>query len=195
MRNLFLNLFETIKRRKGYFLFLLLLSVLAVVLGIIGAINLSETSIDLSNISYIRFLKGGSYGSMIFSLLLSLTIFFLAILICHIKPFLLPLGFVFYLYLIYSQTFILLSIILIYGIFNCMILFIILLIYFLLLWFIFLMLMCELVGMLKVQNYLKTCFSVKESKVLIWLIGLVVLSIIFSLILLILEKFVILLIF
>ena len=71
MRNLFLNLFETIKRRKGYFLFLLLLSVLAVVLGIIGAINLSETSIDLSNISYIRFLKGGSYGSMIFSLLLS----------------------------------------------------------------------------------------------------------------------------
>ena len=195
MNNIFYGLFDCVKKRKGYFLFLLILSVVAIVLGVIGAINLSELTIDLSNISYIKFLKGGGYGAMLFSLLLSLSIFFFAILICHIRPFLLPLGFVFYLYLIYSQTFILINILLIYGIFNCMILFILLIIYYLILWFLFLMLMCELLNLVKINNYFKTCFSLRESKVMVWLTCLIVLSVVFSLILLILEKFVILLIF
>ena len=195
MNNFFYNLFDSFKRRKGYFLFLLILGIVAVVLGVVGAINLTGNTIDLTNISYIKFLQGGSFGSLIFGLIFSLLVFFILMLICHLKKFLLPFGIVFYLYLIYSQTFILLSIILIYGIFNCIILFVLLLIYFIFLWIIFLFLMCELINFVKIPHFFKTCFSLRESKVLIWMLSLIIVSIIFSLILLILQKFVILLIF
>ena len=195
MKLFLFNLLDCVKRRKGYFLFLIIIGVLAIVLGVVGAINLSGHSIDLTNISYIKFLKGGGFGSMMFGIFLSLSVFFFAILICHTKPFLLPLGVVFYLYLIYSQTFILLSIVLIYGIFNCAILFVFLLIYFLILWILFLFLLCELINLVKSSNYFKKCFSLRESNVIIWLISLFLVSILFSLILLILQKFVILLVF
>lgn len=189
------GLFDNVKRRKGYFLFLLVLTVLAIILGIIGAINLGDLSIDLSHIAYIKFLQGGSFGSMIFGLFLSLCIFFFAIMLCHWKTFLLPFGIIFYLYLIYSQTFILVSVILIYGIFNCVILFSFMLIYSILLWTIFMLLMCEFINFLKTQHYFKTCFSLRESKILIWLICLIMLTVVFSLVLMILKKFVILLVF
>ena len=191
-------MFDCVKRRKGYFLLLLLLSIVAIVLGVIAAVNFGGGvfSVDLSNISYIKFLKGDSgLMSLIFGMVLSLGVFFAVILICNWKPFLLPLGIIFYLYLVYSQAVILMSIILIYGILNCIILIVLLLVYSLLVWLIFLLIMSELINVTNDSQYFRTCFSFNNSKALLHLILLISLTAIFSLILLILKNYVILLIF
>lgn len=197
MGHIFGGLFDCVKRKKGYCLFLIFLSVVAIVLGVIAAINFgSVLTIDLSHISYIKFLSGNcSFASMLFGLLLSLIVFFCVILLCHWKKFLLPFAVVFYLYLVYSQAVVFMSIVLIYGIFNCIILAVLLLAYSIMVWTIFLLLMCEFLWLNKSYSYFKTCFSLKESKVLIYLFFLCILVILFSLILTILKNYVILLIF
>lgn len=191
-------MFDCVKRRKGYFLLLIIFSVVAIALGVIAAVNFGGGvfSIDLSNIAYIKFLKGScSFISMMFGLLLSLFVFFATCLICHWKKFLIPLGVVFYLYLVYSQAVVFMSIILIYGIFNCVILAVLLLVYSLLIWALFLLILCELASFTNSHNYFRCCCSFQESKVLWFLIGLIILTLIFSLILMILKNYVILLIF
>ncbi len=195
--NIFYGLFDCVKRKKGYFCCLLLLSLLAVVLGVIAAVNFGGGvfAVDLSNIAYIKFLKGGGFVTMIFGLILSLTVFFLVILICNCKPFLMPLGVLFYLYLVYSQAVILMSIILIYGILNCIILVILLLVYTLIIWAMFLCVLCELSCFCGQTGYFRNCFSFKNSKVMLYVCGLYLLTFIFAMILLILKSYVILLIF
>lgn len=197
MRNIFGGLFDCVKSKKGYCWFLIFLSVVAIVLGVIAAINFgSVLTIDLSHISYIKFLSGNcGFASMLFGLLLSLMVFFCVILLCHWKKFLLPFAVVFYLYLVYSQAVVFMSIILIYGIFNCIILAVLLLAYSIIVWAIFLFLMCEFLCLNKTYSYFKTCFSLKESKVLLYLIFICLLVVLFSLILTILKNYVILLIF
>lgn len=196
MRYFFGDLFNCIKLKKGYFVLLILLSIVMIILGVVACINLDNSlTIDLSNISYMKFLKGGGFGSMMFSLFLALSIFAIALILCHWKTFLIPIGIIFYLYLVYSQTFIFVSIILIYGIFNCIILLILLLLYLFFLWSIFLMLCCELSCHCKSPSYFRDCFSFKRSKVLFFLLSLLMLTLIFTIILTVLKKFVILLIF
>jgi hypothetical protein len=198
MNKIFGGMFNSIKRKKGYFIILLLLSVVAVVLGVIAAINFGGGifDIDLSNIAYIRFLKGNcGFMSMMFGLILSLLVFLVVILICHWKSFLLPLGIVFYLYLVYSQAVIFVGIITIYGFLNCIILAVLLLVYSLLIWSVFLIIMCELSCLVNSHNYFKSCFSIRESNIILFLIFILILTLIFSLILMILKNYVILLIF
>ncbi len=198
MNKFFGGLFDCVKKKKGYFLVLIILSLVAVVLGVIAAVNFGGGifSVDLSNIAYMRFLKGDcSFVSMIFGMILSLCVFFFIILICHSKSFLTPLGIIFYLYLVYSQAVIFMSIILIYGILNCIILAVMLLVYSLFIWVLFLMILCEVACLTNGFGYFKSCFSFKESKVLTFLICVMVSTLIFALILTILKNYVILLIF
>ena len=198
MNNLFSKIFESVKIKKGYFILLIFLTIISIVLGVIAAMNFGSGifTIDLSNISYIKFLKGDTgFMSLIFSMILSLSIFFFAVLICNWKTFLLPLGIVFYLYLVYSQTVIITSVILIYGILNCIILVLLLLVYSVLVWCLFLVLMTELGCVVNENGYFKTCFSVKRSKVLWFLILLSLLTFAFVVVLVVLKNFVVLLIF
>ncbi len=196
MRYFFSDLFKCVNLKRGYFSLLIALSIVMVVLGVVGSVNLnSGLTIDLSNISYIKFLKGGGFGSMMFSLFLAISIFVFALILCHWKTFLIPLGLIFYLYLVYSQTFVFVSIILIYGIFNSIILLVLLLLFLLVLWTIFLLLCCELSCHSKSSSYFRDCFSFKRSKVLFFLLSLLILTLIFTIILTILKKFVILLVF
>ena len=197
MRLFFNGLFDCVKRRKGYFTILLLLSVFAIVLGVIAAVNFGGGvfAVDISNIAYIRFLKGGGFMSMLFGLMFSLLVFFVVILICYFKHFLTPIGILFYLYLVYSQAVIFMSIILIYGILNCIIFVALLLVYSLLVWTLFLFVLCELANLCNQQGYFKSCFSLRESKVLLYLLGLIIITFLFALVLAILKNYVILLIF
>ncbi len=192
------GLFECLKRKKGYFFILIVFSIIAIVLGVIAAINFGGGvfAIDLSNIAYIRFLKGDSgFMSMYFGLVLSLLIFFLAIITSNCKPYLIPIGLLFYLYLVYSQTVILMSVILIYGILNCIILVALLLVHTIIVWLLFLLILCEISCFTNLNGYFKSCFSFKSSKIMIYLICLLLITFVFSLILLILKNYVVLLIF
>ena len=195
---IFKNLFDCVKRKKGYFTFLVILSVVCVVLGVIAGIKLKgETfTIDLSHIAYIKFLGGHcGFVSMIFGLLLSLLVFYGVILLCNCKKIFVPLGVLFYMYLVYSQAVIFMSIISIYGILNCIILAIILLIFTILVWILFMFAMCEFVCHTSKFFYFKNCFSLRESRALVFLIMLIVLIVVFSLLLLVLKNYVLLLIF
>ena len=190
--------FDCIKRKKVYFVLLIVAAILAIVLGVIAAINLSDEALtsSLSNIAYIRFLKDEiGFVSMIFTLVLSLCIFFSIIFLCHWKSFLIPLGFLFYLYLIYSQIVIFLSMILVYGIFNCIIFAVLLLVYILSVWFVFVLIVLELSCFTNSHSYFKDCCSMTRAKVLMYFIIMMVATVIFSLILLILKNYIILLVF
>ena len=197
MNGSFCSLFDCVKKKKGYFTFLIIFSLLAIILGVVAAINFGGGvfSVDLSNIAYIRFLQGGGFVSMVFGLMLSLLMFFIAIILCNIKSYLIPLGVLFYLYLVYSQTVIFMSIILIYGILNCIILAVLLLVYTTLIWATFLLVVCEVASLTNNSGYLKSCCSVRESKVIWYLLIMLTLTFIFCLIMMILKNYVVLLIY
>ena len=197
MNIFFRDLFDCLKQRKSYFIILLFLSLTSIILGVVAAINFSGGLfvVDLSNIAYIRYLKGGGFMSMIFGLMLSLMVFVFVVIICNKKSFLAPLGLIFYLYLVYSQAVIITSIILIYGILNCLILAIILLIYTCIIWALFILILCEISCLDKKDNYFRCCFSFHKSKVALFLLLMLITTLIYAFILLILKSYVILLIF
>lgn len=197
MNTYFCGMFDCIKRKKGYFFVLLILSLLAIILGVIAAINFdSALTIDLDHIAYIKFLQGGaSFLSMTMGLILSILIFFLLISACHAKPYLIILAVVFYSYLVYSQAVIFMSIVLVYGILNCIILALLLLIYSLFIWTMFLLLCCELSCFCNTHNYFKTCFSWKNCKALVYLCCCLIATLLFAIILSILKNYVLLLVF
>lgn len=194
----FSRMFDCVKIKKVYFVFLILLSVIAIVLGVITAINFGGGvfAINIDHISYIKYLKDDcGFGSLIINMVLSLSVFCFIMLFCNYKKFLMPIALIFYFYLIYSQVVIFVSVILVYGFFNCIIFAILLLIYDILIWSVFLLLMLEFSCVCGDYNYVKRCFSFKESKVLIFLAIIIALIIVFSLILMILKSYVVLLIY
>jgi len=198
MNRIFVGFLDCFKKKKGLLIFLIILSITALILGVIASVNFGGGvfSIDLSNIAYIKFLKGDcGMMSMVFGLILSLIVFFLVCLVCYSKTWLISLGIMFYLYLVNSQAVVFMSIILIYGFFNCVILSLILLVYTLIVWFVFLMLQCELACLTNSYDYFKCCCSFNKSRVMWLLCVLIALSFVFSLILMVLKNYVVLLIF
>ncbi|MBE5741223.1 MAG: hypothetical protein E7351_01670 [Clostridiales bacterium] len=198
MSQIFSSLFDCIKRKKGFFIILVLGAIVAIILGVFAGMNFSSGvfTIDLGNIAYIKFLKGDTgFVSMIFSLILSLGIFFLIIVVCGCKLFLIPLGVVFYLYLVYSQTVIFISVIMIYGFFNCIILAVLLLVYILFLIFLYTLVLTECVCIMRGGSYFKTCINLRECKVLIYFLLVIIATLVFTIIITILKSYVILLIY
>jgi len=195
---IFNSITDIIRTKKGYFIFLIILSILSITLGIFAGINISGgiLVVDLTNIAYIQFLTDEtSFVAMIFKLCVSLLTFFFLIHICNIKSFLLPLALIFFMYLVYSQTVVLISIIMLYGFFNCIILFILLLIYILLLISIFIFHCVESNKFCNCTNFFKESFCLRNSNIIIYLVLIIILTIIYCTILAILKSFVILLVY
>ena len=99
MRNFFYRIQNAVRIKKGLFVFLILLSIILIVLGVVASINFSGgvLVVDLSNIAYVQFLKEEcSFFSLILKLSLSLLIFLLIIVLCGYKPYLFPLALLFY---------------------------------------------------------------------------------------------------
>ena len=198
MRNLTFYMGDLIRTKKTFFLILILVSITAIILGIFAGINFSGgvLVIDLSNIAYIQFLKNEcGFVSMIFKLLLSLFIFFAIIYLTSFISAFLFLSVLFYMYLIYSQTVVFISLIMIYGFFNCIILALILLIYILIICFLFLLLCLDLSKHCNCQNYFNLTLNCQQSKTIIFLLGIAIVSLIFCIMLSILKSFVILLVY
>lgn len=198
MNNFFNLIGFNLKQKKGLFLLILLLTIITIVLAIFAGINFSEGifTVDLSNICYIQFLKGdcGWFG-LFFGLVFSLMIFALLITIFSCKPFLFPIAILFYLYLVYSQVVVVISLIVIYGILNCVILVLLLTIYNIILIALYLLILLDLNNHHRNGNYFSNCFNLNISIVPICLIAVLILCFVFSLILIILKSFVLLLVF
>lgn len=197
--NIFLGrMFEGVKRKKGFLFFLILLSVTAIILGVIASVKFSGgvLVVDLSNIACVEFLKCEcSFFSMFFKTILSLIVFMVLICLCGYKAFLMPLAILFYFYLIYSQTVVFISIILIYGFFNCVVFSLLHLIYILSVWFIFVMFIVEIYSMLGASKYFSCVFNFKNCNALLYVCCMVVLTLIFSIVLNILQSSILLLVY
>ena len=198
MNNFFNLIGYNLKQKKGLFLLILLLTIITIVLAIFAGINFGEGifTVDLSNICYIQFLKGdcGWFG-LIFGLVFSLLIFALLITVFSCKPFLFPIAILFYLYLVYRQTLVIVSLIVIYGIFNCVILILLLILYNIILVSLFLLMVLDLHNHCRNANYYANCFNTNISIVPVCLLFVLILCFIFSLILFILKSFVLLFVF
>lgn len=198
MNNFLIKIKCLLRQKKGLFIFLILFSIVLVILGVVAAINFSGgvLVVDLSNISYIQFLKDEcSFFSLMFKLLLSLVIFMIVIFLCGIKTYFFPLGLLFYGYLVYSQTVIFISMILIYGFFNCVIFALLLLIYIIIVCCVFVLFVSEISCYCNSTNYFKTVFNWRSSNVLLYLILTILITLIFCVILTILKSFVLLLVY
>ncbi len=195
--NILSNFFACVRRQTGFFIFLIIMTILAIVFGVIAAINFDGAivTIDLANIVYIKFLKGScGVAYFMFGSILAIAVYFIVIILCCCRRFLYPLAILFYLYLIYSQAVVFVSIILIYGIFNVLILLIFLIVYIIMLALIFMLIITDCLSICDSPFYLKTCFSM-NSNILIYSISLVVLSILFCLIVWVLKAFILLLVY
>lgn len=198
MNNVINNIFYVFRQKKKLFIFILILSIIACVLAIIAGVNFSEGvfSVDLNNICYIQYLKGdcGWFG-LIFKLILSLLIFIILIVVFASKPVLFPISLIFYLYLIYSQIVVIVSLIVVYGIFNCVILILLLILYNIVLISIFIFLILDINYCCNCGNYFNNIFNYRNSNLLIYLMLILILCLIFSIILIVLKSFVLLLVF
>lgn len=197
MKYFFNSLIETIKIKKGYFIFLCIVTILAIAFGVYAGISFSDGAfvVNLNNISYISYLKEEcGFLSLIFKMILGLILFFAIILFCGSKTFLLPLKIIFYIYFVYSQTVLLVSLIILYGFLNCLILSILLLFYYLIIIAIFMLAMLEMACYVNDINYFKCCFA-NDGKIWVFLIALLLTTILFAILLTLLKSFVIILVF
>ena len=198
MREIFNLIKFNIKQKKVLFLTILILTLVAVVFAIIAGINFGEGvfTIDLSNICYIQFLKGEcGWVGLFFRLILGLFIFAVLILFFSCKPFLFPVSVLFYLYLVYSQVLVMVSLIIVYGILNCVILILLLSIYNFVLISLFFLILLDLNNHCRNGNYFSNCFNLNISVAPICFIVLILLCFIFSVTLIILKSFILLLVF
>ena len=196
MRNFFCSIGETLRAKKGVFVSLIVLTIVAIVLAVVSAVNLngSVLPIDLSNIAFIRFLRGNcGFLFLIVSSVLNLLIFYFAIVLCCSKKFLFPLAILFYLYFVYSQALIFTSVLLIYGLLNALIILVLLLAYLLVVFFVFIMILLCLFE--ACPSGLGCFFKPSECNLTYLTLVLVVATLIFCVLESILKSFVILLVF
>lgn len=195
---LFNLLFDNIRRRYGYFIFLSIITIAIIVLAVFSAINFDGgvLPIDLSNVPYIRYLKDDcSFFFLIFGNLLTLTIFIGFIIFFSWKKYLLPLSLILYLYFVYSQIVIYVSLILIYGFFNTIILIILLTIFLLIEFLLLLLILISLIDCCGANNFFSLCFNRLHSPISLLLLCLLITTLLFSIILALLRTFVILLVY
>ncbi len=197
MNNFFNSFFVNLRAKKWLFALIVLLSVLVGVLAVISAIQLngSVLPLDLSNITFIRYLKGNcGFLFLLLGTLTNLFIFYLIIFLFCSKKFLIPLAILFYLYFVYSQVMIFVSILLIYGLFNSLVLLLFLLIYYLTIFFLLMLLILNLICVCG-DGYFACCFNKNNCNALFITIGIVAVSFVFCVVVTILKAFVILLVY
>ncbi len=197
MIRLFSNILDTIKRKKAMFILLIILTIAVCVLAVYSAINFDNgiISLDIGHVSYVKFLKGAGFMSFLFNSMLVTIIFAAIIWVCCLKRFLLPFGFLFYLYFVYSQVVIFVSLILIYGFFNVLVLMLFLIVFLLFEFLIFMLILLDLTNVCGSSCYFKDCFNLNTCSFKLLICLLLILIFLFCLLLMILKSFIILLVF
>lgn len=181
MRSFFNTFFNNVsnacKRHKFLTTGLIIGLIVAMILGIVGGIQINNSMFpqDFSNVSYVKFLKGSSgFVGFFFTSLFTILIFVSIILITSCKKFLLPIGILFFMYFVYTQTVTIISICTEFGFFNTIILVVYLIIISLIYFAILLLITvqcCDCVGAMYFRLALKNILPLIVSLVLIVLIN------------------------
>lgn len=192
------NLKDAIARKKALFVCLIILAIICLVLGVFSAISISNGifDINLDNVAYIKFLRGKiGFATFIFNCFMSVALIWLVMVLCFVKPYTAVLSIIFYLYFVYSQTVIFVSIIMIYGFFNVLIMILLLLILLFAEFAILLIVAIELSCLCNNQNYFGCCFNINKSGLLIYSLILLAIIFVFCLVTLLFKNFVVLLVY
>lgn len=132
---------EPIKRHRGFVWFILILICVCIFCAVLSALKFNKSTLVISfnNVTVVRFLRGSSgIGGMIFTNILSVSIFCTIIILSCCKKYSVSIGIFFYCYYVYVQTLILIAFILEFGIINtlaiafCMLIFMCIIIFLLL---------------------------------------------------------------
>ena len=189
----FSNIFSSCRKHRVLTTVLIVGVIAAIILGVVGGIQLNNSMFpqDFSNVSYVKFLKGSTgFAGFFFSSIFTIMVFCLIIYLCCCKSFLSPLGILFFLYFVYTQTITIISVSTEFGFFNTLILVIYLivssLVYFIL-FLLFVVCCCDCCGHMYFSTALKT--------VLPLLLCFVVVILINVLFLMTLKNFVIILVY
>jgi len=186
--------FSLCRKHKLLVINLILATIIMIIIAIVSGIKLNKSMFpqDFSNVAYIKFLKGkGGFVSFMFSTLFSNSIFISVIWISSIKPYLIPISFLFYLYYVYTQTVTIISVMLDFGFFNTIIIIIVLIILAFIYFFLFTLLMVCSIDCTGTIKYCSNSF-----RLILPIILMFILVIIFSAVLLMsLKNFVIILVY
>lgn len=186
--------FTACKKHKLLVISLIIATVVMIVIAIVSGIQLNKSMFpqDFSNISYVKFLKGkGGFVSFMFSTLFSTSIFIVVIWISSVKRYLIPIGLLFYLYYVYSQTITIVSVMLDFGFFNTIIVIVYLIIITFIYFFLFILLIACTADCAGEMKFFSISF-----RVIVPILIMFVVTIIFSaIILLSLKNFVIVLVY
>ena len=153
---------EPIKRHRPFTCFILILIGMCIFCAVLAGIKFNNSSllISFSNVTIVKFLRGSSgFGGMLFSNILTISIFSAIIILSCCKKYTISIGVFFYGYYIYAQALTLIAFMLEYGIINTMVIALCLMLGMIVT--IFLMLELFLICM-ELQNshfYLKSCLN------------------------------------
>lgn len=188
----------SIKAKKWLLILVVGLSLVMIGLAVYSAVQFgaNEIVINLNNIAIIKFLKGESgLFACIFLSIISVLIFYFLILIFYYKVWLIPIGLGVYLYYVYSQAVVVVSVIMIYGFLNCLLVVVMLTIYCLVIMAIMVLSIIDFSCIDRCGNYFVSCFNLRDSNTLLYIILIVVFISLFVLVLSIMKSFMILLIY
>ena len=186
--------FALCRKHKLLIVSLIISTIIMIVIAVVSGIKLNKSMFpqNFSNVSYIKFLKGSSgFVSFMFSTLFANAIFITVIWLSCIRPYLIPIGLLFYLYYVYAQTVTIISVMLDFGFFNTIIVIIFLILISFVYFFLYLLLIICSVDCTADIKYCSLSF-----RLILPLIIMFIISIIFSAILLLsLKNFVIILVY
>lgn len=115
------DIMEPVKKHRGFVWLIITLTGVCVFFAVLSAIKFNKSAllISFSNVSIVKFLRGSSgFGGMLFSNILTTTIFAGIIVASGCKKYTISIGVFFYSYYVYAQTLILIAFMLEYGIIN-----------------------------------------------------------------------------
>lgn len=197
MRSFFITFFNNItsgcKRHKILTVCLIIGIITSMILGIIGGVQINNSMFpqDFSNVSYVKFLKGSSgFAGFFFMSVFTILIFCFIIFISSVKRFLMPIGILFFMYFVYTQTVTIISISIEFGFFNTIILVVFLIIISILYFSVLLLITvqcCDCIGPMYFRLALKNVLPL-----LILLITIILVNVLF---LMTLKNFVIILVY
>lgn len=156
------SIVEPIKKHRGFVAFMLCIIGVCVFCAVLAGIKFSKSSllISFSNVAIVKFLRGSSgFGGLMFTNILTLSIFSLIIISSCCKKYTISIGIFFYGYYAYAQTLTLIAFMLEYGIINTLVIAFCLLIFLALTLFLFLELFLICLDCQNSYRYLKTSFA------------------------------------
>ncbi len=173
---------EPIKKHRSFVSFIIVVAGVCIFCAVLASIKFSKSSllISFSNVTIVKFLRGSSgFGGMLFTNILTLSIFSIIIISSSCKRYTISIGIFFYAYYIYAQTLTLIAFTLEYGIINTLVIAFCMLICMLIYSFLLLELFLFCLDCQNEHSYFKQSLSKCMPILILMLIFLVLQSVIF----------------